>query len=89
MTYNERDTDGYVMCHGIDIGGMEITKERYDALNNAQKRIPYHAENQGIRLRADTLEWEIYDLPPEPPIDDDTEISDAQAVFVMNGGVLS
>lgn len=88
MIFNERDENGYVLCHGIDIGGMEITEERFNALNQAHNRIPYRAENQGIRLRADTLEWEIYDLPPEPPIDDDTEITDEQAIFVMNGGVL-
>lgn len=88
MIYNERDASGYVMCHGINIGGSEITKERFDALEEAHTRIPERQDGKGIRLRADTLEWEIYDLPPEPPIDDDTEISDAQAIFVMNGGAL-
>ena len=43
------------------------------------------AEGKGYRLKAD-LTWEEYDLPPEPELSDDDEISTDEALNILLGG---
>lgn len=65
MKYYEIDMDEYVL--GVYVGkdgALEITKERYDAIQDALEKAPELEEGYGCRLRLD-LVWEIFKIEDE------------------------
>lgn len=57
MRYYKRVHEGYILCVGTDIGGIEITKEEYDEIMEAIKNKPEYEEGCDWRLK-DNLTWE-------------------------------
>lgn len=65
MKYYEIILDGYIL--GVYIGKdgeNEITKERYELIQEALSRAPELEEGYGCRLRID-LVWEIFEIPED------------------------
>lgn len=69
------DDGFYIVSIGTGYGGTEITEEEYDTIMEVIHNAS-HAEGKGYRLRTD-LTWEEYDLPPEPPIEEEITLEDA------------
>ena len=58
--------DGYVYTVGTGRGFTEITQAEYNNLLGIITSVPTAPDGYAYRLRADTLEWELVELPPEP-----------------------
>lgn len=67
---------GYVIAVGVGHRGIIINKEEYDNLVAIIENEPTPPEGFVYRLRADTLEWELVELPPVP----EHELSDDEAL---------
>lgn len=74
--YYKQIEDGYII--GIGTNGNdsvpEISETEYNQLRSIIKARPEDPDGYTWMLRADTLEWEIVEVPPEP--EPDAEISD-------------
>lgn len=64
MRYYKNVTDGYIFAVSIDHGAQEIDKAEYDAIIALIHNRPAPPDGYDYRLRADTLEWELVELPP-------------------------
>lgn len=66
MRYYKDIEQPYIL--GIDTGSgqVEISREEYDELLSIIRSRPSDPEGYTYMLRADTLEWELVELPPEP-----------------------
>ena len=82
MRYYKQIQDGYIICIGMGSGGEELTKEECDSLLKHIKARPIPEDGYDYRLKED-LSWELYELPP---VDDDVEISDSEALGIILGG---
>ena len=82
MRYYKQIQDGYLLCIGTGNGGEEITQEEYDSLLAHIKARPIPEDGYDYRLKED-LTWELYELPP---VDNDVEISDTEALNIILGG---
>ena len=72
MRYYKNLTDGYIMSVSIGMGDVPITEEEYHAILNTIPTTPPTVSGYTYMLRADTLEWELVYLPPDPePGDED------------------
>lgn len=80
MFYEFLDGD-YIAAIGTGFGEHEITMERYYAIEELIKDIPKAPDGYFYKLRADTLEWELVEVP----IVDD-EIDEAEAFKILFGG---
>lgn len=82
MRYYKKVENNYIVSVGEGSGGKEITKEEYDSLLSHIKARPTPESGYDYRLKED-LTWELYELPP---VDDDVEISDSEALDIIMGG---
>ena len=73
--------DGYIIA-------TETTDAQYDAIIEKIHDMPDAPEGSMYRLRADTLEWELVELPPAPPPSPDDELSDTEALSLITGGTI-
>ena len=77
--------NGYIVCLSTMRGGIEISAEKYFALSDKVHTKPNPLQGFDYFLRADTLEWELVELPPEQ--EDEVEIQDkAEAYDILMGG---
>lgn len=74
MRYYKQINENYIIAIGAGYGGEEITKEEYDTIMSVIQNRP-HAEGKGYHLRTD-LTWEEYDLPPQPPEEEEATEED-------------
>lgn len=74
--------NGYILTIGTRIAGEEITEAEYNEVLSALLSAPSALSGYVYRLRADTLEWELVELPPEP----DPELTDEELVEILLGG---
>lgn len=77
--------DGYLIAIGTGPGGEEITADEYAEIAAIIAAPPTAPHGYDYRL-TDALEWEPYELPPEPdpegqPVDDP-----AEALALLLGG---
>ena len=86
MRYNKYISGDEIIAIGMGAGGVEITETEYNKIMSIIRNRPA-AEGKGYRLKTD-LTWEAYDLPPEPELSDDDEISDDEALSIITGGAL-
>jgi len=66
--------DGFVTAIGIGIVGAEITEPEYHTIMRKIQSKPSDPDGYTYKLRADTLEWELVELPsvePEPLTDEE------------------
>ena len=73
--YYKQIDSGYII--GIGTNGNNtvdaITVDEYNAILNIIHNKPEDPDDYQYKLRADTLEWELAELPPEPETDPTTE----------------
>lgn len=74
---------GYITQIGIGMGYLEISAEEYARIKEIAQNRPTPPEGYDYRL-TESLEWELYELPPIDPADD--EISDSEALAIILGG---
>lgn len=73
-----KNIDGeYIDYISTGYGRTEISEQEYNAILDIIRNAPASQEGYAYKLRADTLEWELMELPPEPqPSEDPAEIED-------------
>ncbi len=77
--------DGFIAAIGKNIGGTQIDDAEYNAILDIIRSAPAAPDGYACKLRADTLEWELVELPPAPePSEED--ISDEEALNIILGG---
>lgn len=81
MKYFKNVSDGYLTHVGTDCGGVEISKEEYEALLEVIRNRPVET-GKGFRLKED-LSWGSYPLPEAVE-----ELSDSEALEILLGGAL-
>lgn len=86
MRYYKQISDNYIISIGTGSGGEEIIESEYNELESIIQNRPI-ANDKGYKLKVD-LTWEEYDLPPEPELNDDSEISNEEALNILLGGAL-
>lgn len=86
MRYYKQIADGYIFAIATGHGNLEIPESEYNQIMAIIQSRP-QADGKGYRLKTD-LTWEAYDLPPEPELSDDDEISDDEALSIITGGAL-
>lgn len=85
MRYYKNIADDYIISIGTGAGGEEITESVYNELRGIIANRPTDApEGYGYRLKTD-LTWELYELPPMPPIEEDATEEDYQEALEALG----
>jgi hypothetical protein len=67
--------NGYVVA-------VKQSDPEYDTILQKIQNKPTDPEGYQYKLRADNLEWELVELPPEP----DQELTDEEALEILLGG---
>ena len=70
MRYYKTINDGYLVSVGTGSGGTEITESEYNELLSIIHDRPTPPTGFDYKLKADTLTWELVELP-EPSAEDD------------------
>lgn len=87
MHYVKMVSNGYILSVGKTdddwVSDNRISKEEHDELVEMLNRQPSAPEGYVYMLRADTLEWELFELPPMP---EDDELSAEEALEIITGG---
>lgn len=86
MRHYKQTSVDHIIAIGTGSGNTEISEVEYNNILTVIRNRPA-AEGKGYRLKTD-LTWEAYDLPPEPELSDDDEISDDEALSIITGGAL-
>lgn len=73
MKYYKTLNDGYLVSVGTGSGGTEITESEYNDLLSIIHNRPTPSTGFDYKLKADTLEWELVELPPIEEDDEATE----------------
>lgn len=91
MTYFKIFENEYILMIGTGSGGTEITEQEYTEILSIIHATPQDApEGYGYKLRADTLEWELVELPHVPePEKEPTEEDKAAAYDIIVSGIQS
>ena len=82
--YNKHISGDEIIAIGTGAGGTEITEAEYNDIMAIIQSCP-NVEGKCYRLKTD-LTWEEYDLPPEPELSDDDEVSTDEALNILLGG---
>ena len=80
--------DGYIQYVSENIGNRNITNMEYESILAIIQNAPTPPSGYTYKLRASDLEWELVELPPEPP-DPDPEVTDEEALEILLGGAES
>lgn len=76
------NSDKYISTVGT---GVEVSAETEEIIKHALKNKPAAPKGFAYKLCADTFEWELVELPPEPiPADD--ELTAEEALNIITGG---
>ena len=76
MKYYKTIIDGYLVSVGTGTGGTEITESEYNELLSIIHNRPTPQTGFDYKLKADTLEWELVELPEPSDTDDEATESD-------------
>lgn len=76
MTYTASINDGYIDFIGTKGGNVEIDETRFNEINKIIETVPSAPQGFAYRLKADTLTWELVELPPVEEQDDEATESD-------------
>jgi len=83
MAYRIIISDGYIRAF-TTYGGAEITAEVRDSILQKMADAPSAPSGYTYKLRADTLEWELVELPDEPPVEE--EPTSEEILDILLGG---
>jgi hypothetical protein len=82
VNYYKIVADGYVLQVGSGVFADAITESEYNGLLAIIRSAPTAPSGYTYKLRADTLEWELLELPPEPdPGEEDATAEDYEAAL--------
>lgn len=85
--YFKNIENGYIVYISTGSGAEEISKDEYDSIMLILRNRPTPPSGYDYALRADTLEWELVELPPMPePELTDEELTDEELVEILLGG---
>lgn len=85
MRWYKKIADHYIVCIGVGKDGEEISKAEYKEIREIIRNRPTASNGYGYRL-TESLEWELYELPPVEA-EKDLELSDSEALeIIVNGG---
>ena len=86
MRYYKIENDKYILAVGIGNSGAEITENEYDHIKVIVDNCPTAPDGYGYRLTAE-LEWELYELPREEPIEEEMSETEekAKAYDILTG----
>lgn len=86
MSFYKNIYDSYIGSLSKGFGQKQITEEEYNNILFIIRSAPSAPDGYTYMLRADNLEWELVENPPEPepPVDD--EVDDAEALSILLGG---
>ena len=76
MRYYKKIIDGYLVSVGTGTGGTEITESEYNEFLSIIHNRPTPPTGFDYKLKADTLTWELVELPPIDETDDEATESD-------------
>lgn len=82
MRYYIEIIQGYISSIGTGFSGVEISEVKYNELLTTIRNRPTPPPGYDYWLRADTLEWELVELPPMP----EPELTDEEALEILLGG---
>lgn len=82
MRYYKEIAGGYVSAVGVGLNDTEITEDEYNEILSIIHNKPTPPSGYDYMLRADTLEWELVELPPMP----EPELTDEEALEILLGG---
>lgn len=71
--YSKLIEGGYIIAVGTGILGEEIKESEYNELLSIIHNRPIPQSGYDYKLKADTLTWELVELPPIEDDDDATE----------------
>ena len=84
MRHYKTMDSGYIISIGIGNGGTEITESEYSKILSVIRSRPADPDGYTYKLRADTREWELVELPPEP--EEEPDLSAEEALDIIMGG---
>lgn len=87
MGYYKTIIDGYLISIGTS-GAEEITEQEYNDLYSIIASKPIAPSGYKYRLKADTLEWELVELP-EPSEQDDKATEPDYITALQDLGVVT
>lgn len=73
--YKNIDSD-YITSISINWGSVEITEKEYREILSLVRNSPSATNGYTYKLKADTLTWELVELPDSPELDDEATESD-------------
>ena len=73
MVYKKNESNGYIDMCGKLWSGVPISDSEYNKIREAFAAKPQSTDGFAYRLRADTLEWELVELPATEP--DESEVT--------------
>lgn len=76
--------NNYVFCISENKFGECISEDMYTKISNAIKNKPTAPQGYAQVLKADTLEWELVEIPPVPPESED--VSADEILDIIFGG---
>ena len=68
--------DGHIIAVTTGYGTEQITEQEYNKILSIIHNRPTPSDGYTYKLRADTLEWELVELPPVEEQDDEATESD-------------
>ena len=80
MRYYKTIIDGYLVSVGTGTSGTEITESEYNDLLSIIHNRPTPSTGFDYKLKADTLEWELVELPP---IEEDDEATESDYITAL------
>lgn len=81
MRFFKKIDNGYLIAIGEGDGETEITESEYRAVMQKIQNKPTASEGHQYRLRDDTLEWELVELPPV----EETDLTADEALEIILG----
>ena len=78
--YNKTIIDGYISFVGTGEMGEQINESEYNELMSIIHNRPIPQSGYDYKLKADTLTWELVELPP---IEDDEEATESDYITAL------
>jgi hypothetical protein len=73
---NKVINNGYIIAVSTGNTGEQITETEYNEILSAMQSAPTAPDGYTYKLKADTLTWELVELPPIDDTDDEATESD-------------
>ena len=85
MTYFKNIYNGYLETVSTENGQTKITETEYNEILKIAQNAPEAPEGYEYKLKADTLEWVLVEIPPYPDPGEDATEDDYQNALEQMG----